>query len=161
MYSTCSIHEEENEAVVEALLGKVKGWTLRRVLPNWKRRGFKKFLHGLSRAIDTRTPGIHFSTAGDFCVRTIPEKDVTNGFFVACFERVTGSAASSFKPLFSDGTDGATGAPREVAKRKLNETVSFATEETSVPQLQQKCRKRRKRNKRGISRYIFPNPSFV
>jgi putative methyltransferase len=65
-YSTCSIHEVENEGVCSRVLEKNSEWKLIKCLPQWHRRG----LNGL-----------------DEVVRVMPE-DNTNGFFVAVFERV-------------------------------------------------------------------------
>jgi len=64
-YSTCSIFEEENEAVVEEVL-KQHGdqFKLVNVLPTWERR-----------------------TMNDKCLRVDPDKDLTSGFFVAVFKK--------------------------------------------------------------------------
>ncbi|KAL6057706.1 putative 28S rRNA (cytosine-C(5))-methyltransferase [Balamuthia mandrillaris] len=71
VYSTCSIHAEENEHVVKAALEAAAGkFRLAHALPQWHRRGLPLF-DGAER-----------------CVRTDPSEDRTNGFFVACFERV-------------------------------------------------------------------------
>ena len=64
-YSTCSIFEEENEAVVEEVL-KQHGdqFKLINVLPTWERR-----------------------TMNNKCLRVDPDKDLTSGFFVAVFKK--------------------------------------------------------------------------
>lgn len=62
-YSTCSVHEQENEQVVRAVMN--DEWQLVTALPQWPRRG-----HGMPEAI-----------------RTDAQQDLTNGFFVAVFER--------------------------------------------------------------------------
>eukprot|EP00179_Madagascaria_erythrocladioides_P010691 CAMPEP_0198367052 /NCGR_PEP_ID=MMETSP1450-20131203/154992_1 /TAXON_ID=753684 ORGANISM="Madagascaria erythrocladiodes, Strain CCMP3234" /NCGR_SAMPLE_ID=MMETSP1450 /ASSEMBLY_ACC=CAM_ASM_001115 /LENGTH=624 /DNA_ID=CAMNT_0044074527 /DNA_START=21 /DNA_END=1897 /DNA_ORIENTATION=- len=71
-YSTCSIHIEENEQVVHAVLEQARdlGWRLEKALPEWERRG------------ETNV----FAEA-DKCVRTDPEHDRTGGFFLALFVR--------------------------------------------------------------------------
>ena len=78
VYSTCSVHEEENEDVVRAVLSELKvsdsGWALSRALPDWPRRGNRSDSHGLF-------------DIGDMCVRVHPDEDKTDGFFVALFER--------------------------------------------------------------------------
>lgn len=72
VYSTCSIHAEEDEHVVKRLLETpevASKWQLapqERALPNWPRRG----IDGL-----------------DGCIRVEPRTDGGIGFFAACFER--------------------------------------------------------------------------
>lgn len=79
VYSTCSIHPEENELVVKRLLQdeqvKSQGWRLRprsKVLPNWSRRGLEDELE---------------KNQAESCVRALPKVDGGIGFFAACFER--------------------------------------------------------------------------
>jgi len=79
VYSTCSIHPEENEQVVlaaltstEAVAGGFKLATRAEVLPAWPRRG---------------QPGILNDADTEAIVRCSPGEDGTNGFFVSCFVR--------------------------------------------------------------------------
>ncbi|KAJ1722313.1 hypothetical protein LPJ53_003263 [Coemansia erecta] len=75
-YSTCSVHTEENEEVVAAVLAAQDEFALaprQHVLPTWPRRGM--LAAGLSEE------------QADSLVRAMPE-DGTNGFFVAGFVRV-------------------------------------------------------------------------
>uniref|UniRef100_A0A7S0CSR6 SAM-dependent MTase RsmB/NOP-type domain-containing protein n=2 Tax=Amorphochlora amoebiformis TaxID=1561963 RepID=A0A7S0CSR6_9EUKA len=65
-YSTCSIHNEENEEVVRFALKDNPDFRLKRALPAWKRRGAEGM---------------------ESCVRVDPIQDLTTGFFVALFER--------------------------------------------------------------------------
>ncbi|KAJ2863079.1 hypothetical protein GGI22_002041 [Coemansia erecta] len=74
-YSTCSVHDVENEAVVARVLQSQDEFGLapaKDVIPTWPRRGLETA--GLTRA------------QAACLVRTLPE-DGTNGFFVAGFVR--------------------------------------------------------------------------
>jgi len=74
VYSTCSIHAEENESVVGQTLSKIGHlFQLEKALPNWDRRGLDDF------------DGNH--DIGINCVRSDAKKDLTNGFFIALFSR--------------------------------------------------------------------------
>ncbi|CAI5756111.1 unnamed protein product [Candida verbasci] len=88
VYSTCSIHEQENERVVIDLLidDKVKeqGWKLadkKFVIPEWKRRGIPEEFATISR--DEK----FCRQLADGCVRSKPKEDGGIGFFAACFVR--------------------------------------------------------------------------
>ncbi|GFT54538.1 hypothetical protein NPIL_694831 [Nephila pilipes] len=71
VYSTCSMSIEENEYVIHEVLECFKRFfKLVRVMPNWSIRGSDKYKFG------------------KFCLRANPEKTLTNGFFVAMFERM-------------------------------------------------------------------------
>ncbi|BFZ22996.1 hypothetical protein BsWGS_26035 [Bradybaena similaris] len=72
VYSTCSVHAEENEQVVEEVMAQVSEYfKFKEILPQWK----------CSRGLD----GYPNSR---FFLRLSPEADLTQGFFVACFERI-------------------------------------------------------------------------
>ena len=82
VYSTCSIHREEDEEVVKLALDSCEGrYALVPALPAWPRRG------------DTSV----FPEA-DRCVRVDPDADGMTGFFVACFERTDCPPADDTKP---------------------------------------------------------------
>jgi putative methyltransferase len=71
VYSTCSVHQQENEDVVAALLplAREKGFRLVAPFPDWPRRGLP-VLEGAERL-----------------VRVDEVEDGTDGFFIAVFER--------------------------------------------------------------------------
>lgn len=83
VYSTCSIHAQENEQVVRRLLETpsiAERWQLRErnlVLPTWPRRGLESEFTGMEDA----------PKLADSCVRVLPQVDGGIGFFAACFER--------------------------------------------------------------------------
>ena len=73
VYSTCSVHERENEAVVAAVLPEAQrlGFHLVNPFPQWHRRGIAGSVEGAEKL-----------------VRVDPYEDETDGFFIAVFERV-------------------------------------------------------------------------
>ncbi|GMT15038.1 hypothetical protein PFISCL1PPCAC_6335, partial [Pristionchus fissidentatus] len=81
VYSTCSVHETENEQVVAEVLKDVSSFrVVEGVLPQWNERGR-----------DSYEFGRHCLRAGEWMLMVDtndPSKTATNGFFVAVFERI-------------------------------------------------------------------------
>ena len=77
VYSTCSIHEEENENVVRYALKNSNGkFKLVNILENtWK------YGRGICKN-DHERDELHL----DYCIRTSFENNFTNGFFISLFE---------------------------------------------------------------------------
>ncbi|KAG9485796.1 hypothetical protein GDO78_008729 [Eleutherodactylus coqui] len=69
VYSTCSIHQQEDEDVVKDILEQHPDFRLVNVLPMWPARGLNTF------------PG------SECCLRASLSETLTNGFFVALFQR--------------------------------------------------------------------------
>lgn len=89
VYSTCSVHAEENERVVIDLLldKKVQQWGWRvasrdKVIPSWPRRGKVEEFEQVFRGDDEKCQ--HLANG---CIRALPREDGGIGFFAVCFER--------------------------------------------------------------------------
>ena len=71
-YSTCSVHDEENELVVKKVLKKNKEFKLINIGKGWDSvKGSNEVLKN-----------------GNFCVKTDSIKDEIDGFFVAVFKKI-------------------------------------------------------------------------
>eukprot|EP00762_Andalucia_godoyi_P000778 ANDGO_03796.mRNA.1 25S rRNA (cytosine-C(5))-methyltransferase rcm1 len=73
VYSTCSIHRQENEDVVSRVLCDNPEWSLAAALPSWHRRGIE---------IESLSP-----EQSKLVARCDPNQDGCHGFFVAKFVR--------------------------------------------------------------------------
>lgn len=87
VYSTCSVHEEENEEVVRQVLDdsrvQARGWQLSHIMPDtWRTRGIQR---------ENDTHPLHYT------IRCDPAADATNGFFVARFDRIAPQQATESK----------------------------------------------------------------
>lgn len=75
VYSTCSTNAQENEAVVEEALSHTSDYRLidcSQSFRQWFNFGLPEY------------------SCGPKCIRSVPEKDCMNGFFIAAFERIFG-----------------------------------------------------------------------
>ena len=101
VYSTCSIHAIENEHVVEAALASDEAKSGHfmvaprdQVLPKWERRGKGDEMQnsGMHKRTKPTAYTDHSLELAASLVRCLPGEDATNGFFVSCFIRNTGTA---------------------------------------------------------------------
>ena len=151
VYSTCSLYIEENEQVVQQVLADHgDDWKLvaPKCLTTWSRRGIE-------------TKGLTPEQA-QAMIRVDPTTDETNGFFVACFERIpedwnsntskksTTKAASTWKLDIPKGLQVYKGqflnaefpkTPPSSSKKRKAEQVEEETPESSEPKSNKKSPK--------------------
>lgn len=153
VYSTCSIHRQENEDVVSACLQQNSNFRLVSVLPQWPERG----LQPLSQ-----------------CLRASPSSTRTHGFFVALLQRRT-EADPQDTPELTSVTGGVSpraslrtsmvqkqGAESECEASETEDITEHAAEhtdtqlaqqtehsETTTPVSAQKKKRKRKRRKKN------------
>ncbi|KAF9516996.1 hypothetical protein BS47DRAFT_1340320 [Hydnum rufescens UP504] len=122
VYSTCSIHPEENEHVVrealksvEALQGDFHLAPRSQVMPTWERRG--------------RSEEMYDPVDAESLIRTMPGVDRTNGFFVAVFVRgdSTSLDKSLKRQLDDDEVREAAGGKKPKKRRKKKKTTAATT----------------------------------
>ncbi|KAM4795389.1 28S rRNA (cytosine-C(5))-methyltransferase [Rhinophrynus dorsalis] len=119
-YSTCSFHQEENEDVVRSILDQNPNFSLVNALPSWPMRGLSTF------------PG------SDCCLRASLSDTLTNGFFVAIFQR-TSKTNESRVPVTTERKEDPCKA--ETEQRPENSETEEETDEDSA--LLQSCQKRK------------------
>lgn len=74
VYSTCSVNAEENEKVIEEALLHTTEFKLINCslfFKQWESLGLPQY------------------NCGKYCIRSVPDRDCMNGFFIAAFERIT------------------------------------------------------------------------
>ena len=127
VYSTCSVHVEEDEAVIGRALadrGRALGWTVEGGhLPSWPRRGLPTA--ALSSEESSRM------------IRCDPDEDHMNGFFVCALRKSTAESGgdSDSSPALGEG---------EEVKEQLTAVVHA---EGGQPSKKKKKRKRKKKRK--------------
>ena len=138
-YSTCSIYAEENEHVVTTLLrNHWPHWKLcprSKVLPTWHRRGYPADVGDIPGLVETDEDR---KKIADCVIRAVPggpEGDLMNGFFVACFERVSKNKSAGLSPLYNGQSVGVPGVSiseaNEIAGNKRTHDAMTGDSETA------------------------------
>ena len=146
VYSTCSHHLEENEAVIAASLahsGRESGWEVEAgLLPQWKRRGRREGVVGLSEVECERM------------VRCEAEEDCMNGFFVCGLVKRVGNRTAEVNTEEAEQKEtqsAVMGYGRDKTAvdvvTDVNERGGDAAVRTATKQMNSKKRKKRKKRK--------------
>ncbi|ORX38495.1 S-adenosyl-L-methionine-dependent methyltransferase [Kockovaella imperatae] len=149
VYSTCSIHPEEDEQVVQRALSsplaRKNSWILAQrssVLPSWPRRGREEHFNG-------------DADLADGVIRCIPEEDHTNGFFVACFVRGSESVQNQKKRALEEAEDESESEHEyEAEDSKEEEEKEVAPREKTSAQLERRKRKKQKQKQKKRSQEV-------
>ncbi|XP_071994183.1 28S rRNA (cytosine-C(5))-methyltransferase [Engystomops pustulosus] len=138
VYSTCSIHQQENEDVVKDILQQHPDFGLVNVLPSWPLRGLDTF------------------AGSECCLRASLTETLTNGFFVALFKRRSPEERRLYEELKQSDLH------QEEASNRENENKDLVTSDSSVQskrkseQISQdsasSTKKKRKKKKRKTDR---------
>jgi putative methyltransferase len=139
-YSTCSVHRAENEDVVIAVLAARSDWCLVQAVPQWPHRGLD-----LPEFADIKSK----------VCRANFEKDGTNGFFVARFEKTMATDEEKLskkeRKKKRKGDDDGEDAPRKKeskSKRKVEEVSHDVDDDDSAENQPAKEAKKEKSKRR-------------
>ena len=133
VYSTCSIHAEENERVVEEVEGWCEGrYSLVEIIPDLPSRGEGKFAK---------------------CIRMSAESDLTNGFFVACFQRTSvGNDRRSKRAVMAVVAHGGNSGHNDIGRdRKQSVSKKRRVSDVAVDTSAKKRKKKSKNRRSGKS----------
>ncbi|XP_050411585.1 28S rRNA (cytosine-C(5))-methyltransferase [Patella vulgata] len=139
VYSTCSVHEEENEQVVEEVSQKFQDrFQLEYILPEWTMRGRDGY------------------NCSKFCLRLDTNQHFTNGFFVACFVLKSKNSNSQLVNDINGGQsdeDMPTNSNhKKKKKRKLSPSPSRTDNEISdVSEVKKEKKSKKKHKKKHLS----------
>mmetsp|Transcript_7340 Transcript_7340/g.11605 ORF Transcript_7340/g.11605 Transcript_7340/m.11605 type:complete len:222 (-) Transcript_7340:27-692(-) len=154
-YSTCSVHNEENEEVVKAILQKFPEFQLRNALPKWPRRGREFEEEGsqnMEENIACHSREKHDNQCSSShslsrCVRTDPLKDLTTGFFVAIFERNNRVKKTRTRKLDNSVARGTTKKLKTENVKFVPSKVQDTVEKITIKSLQRSVKKKKRKSK--------------
>ncbi|CAH1990797.1 unnamed protein product [Acanthoscelides obtectus] len=131
VYSTCSLHPEENEEVVRQVL---------ETNSHFKLVDAKKLLNADWKSFGSPDYG----ELGEFCLYARPDEDLTNGFFLAVFERLGEGEQNTFFNNKIFGFKNELNAKDRRKERKLE-----AQQNAEQPEMKKGKKNRRKMNAVG------------
>eukprot|EP00873_Tetraselmis_striata_P029750 jgi/Tetstr1/450014/TSEL_037061.t1 len=136
VYSTCSVHRQENEEVVAAVLAEAtsRGFALADPFPAWKRRGLP-LVEGAEKL-----------------VRTDPYEDGTDGFFVAVFQRVSSAGHADKSAEGAAEARGPAAPLLGAGAPAAGEAAEEAAEEARRARLAEKRKRKKQRQKEAKKR---------
>ncbi|XP_037833139.1 probable 28S rRNA (cytosine-C(5))-methyltransferase isoform X2 [Kryptolebias marmoratus] len=143
VYSTCSIHRQENEEVVAACLQQNPSFRLVHLLPQWPERGLEPLPQ---------------------CLRASATKTLTHGFFVALLEKHSAAASAKQQPVLQKSDAAATPSGLSVMEEEpaasggnseasdSEERLTPTAGETDSQSTKRKKRKRKKKKKKATEK---------